>query len=443
MAPETLASAPRRAIVSRGRAARGVALVLLALWLVAPRAAEAKRRFVPRQYKTLQGAIDAADPGDTISVGSGVYRGPFVLTKPLLLFGENGPEKTTLDGHDSLRVLRVEGVSRAGVVGFTIRRGKSNSGGGIYCLRDTTFQVGECNFTGNWESAISVWDSQGITIGGCTLRENKGSAIDVNNSLVAIFDSKFFDNEGHEGGGISLSRSRLLVPFRNLVFERNKATGSTGGAICAEDSSTGTIVSCAFRDNTSGIGGGALAAMGGSVLNISRSIFERNHAGAGGAIQCDHSRLNVGLCLFNQNSALVFGAVMGITGRGIANVNPIITNNTFYRNEVKGDGATLFFTDVSPDVRKNIFIVDHGQRAVTGLQTSPMYDCNLIWDPSGGAIGALPSVNTWVGDPLFCDAEHGNFALRDLSPALRAPCGPIGAFVEKAGCTSFRLQPAN
>jgi hypothetical protein len=94
-------------------------------------------------------------------------------------------------------------------------------------------------------------------------------------------------------------------------------------------------------------------------------------------------------------------------------------------------------------VRKNIFVVTTDQRAVSGLQTSPRYDCNLIWDPSGGTVGALPSANTWVGDPLFCDAEHGDFKLRDLSPALRAPCGPIGALSAKAGCSTFRLQPAN
>lgn len=427
----------------RGRAARGIALAALALVLLGPRAAEAKRRFVPRQHKTIQAAIDAASPGDTIWVAAGVYRGPIAITKRLVLYGESGAEKTILDGRDSVRVVRVEGVSQTSVIGFTIRGGKSNSGGGIYCVRDSAFQIGDCVFTGNWESAISIWDSQGVGIGGCTLRGNKGSAIDVNSSLVAIFESKFFENEGHEGGAISLSRSRLLVPFRNLVFERNQAKGSTGGAICLEDSSTATIVSCAFRDNVSDIGGGAVAIMSGSVCNISRSIFEKNHAGTGGAMQCDHGRVNVGLCLFNQNSATAFAAVLGISGHGIANVNPIITNNTFYKNEVRGDGAAMFFTEVSPEVRKNIFVLDHGQRAVTGLQTSPKYDCNLIWDPSGGAVGALPSVNTWVGDPLFCDAEHGNFAVRDLSPALRAPCGPIGAFVEKAGCTSFRLQPAN
>lgn len=444
MVPRSRPANPRRRGGASSTAALA-ALTLLALVLTAaaPRGAPTKRRAVPRPPRTLQARIAAAAPGDTIRVAPGVYPGPFRITKPLVLLAEAGAEKTILDGRDSVRVLHIEGTTAVSVLGFTIRRGHANSGGGIYCLRDSTVQIADCVFTGNWESAISIWDSQGVAIGGCTLRENKGSAIDANHSVVGIFESKFYDNEGHEGGAISLSRTRLFVPLRNLVFERNRAVGSIGGAVCVEDTSQGGAVSCSFKENSSDVAGGAMAISGGSVFNISRSTFEKNQAGAGGAVQCDHSRMNMGLCLFNQNSSLAFGAALGIGGRGMSNVNPTLQSNTFFENHVKGDGATLFFTDVSPEVRKNIFVVDHGQRAVTGLQTSPRYDCNLIWDPSGGAIGALPSVNTWVGDPLFCDAEHGNFALRDLSPALRAPCGPIGAFIGKAGCSSFRLQPAN
>jgi len=61
-------------------------------------------------------------------------------------------------------------------------------------------------------------------------------------------------------------------------------------------------------------------------------------------------------------------------------------------------------------------------------------------DPAGAAIGALPSGDTFVGDPLFCNAAAGNFDLSGLSPALRAPCGPIGA--RGQGCSSFKLQPS-
>jgi len=424
--------------------ARTLGLLLVAATLAsAPGTARAKRWFVPRQHRTIQKAIDAASPGDTIWVAAGTYRGTITLKKRLVLFGDGGAEKTILDGKDSMRVVHVEGVNQAAITGFTIRGGKANSGGGIHCVRDSAFAIGNCIFTGNWESAISIWDGQGVTIGNCTFRGNKGSAVVANRSIIAIFESQFFDNEGRQGAAVSLSHVRLIVPFRNLVFERNRVRGATGGAICAEDSTTGTILNTAFRENESDVAGGAIAVMSGSTINISRTIFEKNRAAAGGALQSDRARVNVGMSLFRENAADAFGGAIGIAGRTVDNVAPTFANNTFVNNTVKGDGATLFFSDASPNVRKNILVVDRGQRAVMGMQSSPRYDCNLVWDPSGGASSALPSVNTWFGDPLFCDAEHGNFALRDLSPAIRAPCGPIGAFIEKAGCSSFRLQPAN
>jgi len=93
-------------------------------------------------------------------------------------------------------------------------------------------------------------------------------------------------------------------------------------------------------------------------------------------------------------------------------------------------------------VRKNIFVVTKDQLAVGGIDASPLYECNLIWDPTGGAIGKLPSVDTLVGDPMFCDPEKGDFKMRDLSPALRAFCGPIGALASAPGCHTFQVQPA-
>jgi parallel beta-helix repeat protein len=310
-------------------------------------------------------------------------------------------------------------------------------------VRDTTYEIRDCTLRENWESAISIWESQGVSIGNCRVQKNKGSGIRFHGSAGGIFGGEVSDNEGYEGAGVALVDSRMVFPIRNVLFSGNRAMGSTGGAFNAADTSDATIANCTFRRNASDIAGGAVGVMSGSMVNLSRSFFETNHAPTAGAVHVDHAGLNVGYSVFDRNSSKAFAAAIGVLGRKTANVNPIFANNTFYRNSVTGDGATLFFTDVSPEVRKNIFVVVADQRAVSGLQTSPRYDCNLIWDPSGGAVGALPSANTWVGDPLFCDAGRGDFKLRDLSPALRAPCGPIGALSEKPGCSTFRLQPAN
>src|SRR5512147_879251 len=122
--------------------------------LLAPPPAEARRIFVPKEHRALQGAIDAAQAGDTLWVARGVYRGPIVLKKKLVLFADAGPESTFLDGGDSVRVLHVEGVKGGGIVGFGIRGGRAVSGGGIYCLRDNLFAVDYCRFSKNWESGI-------------------------------------------------------------------------------------------------------------------------------------------------------------------------------------------------------------------------------------------------------------------------------------------------
>jgi nitrous oxidase accessory protein NosD len=104
-----------------------VVAALVAAALLAPSHAEARRIFVPKTQKTIQAAIDAAAPGDTLWISKGVYHGPFVLKKKLYFFAPAGPESTFLDGGDSLRVLHVEGVNGGGLIGFGIRRGKAVS----------------------------------------------------------------------------------------------------------------------------------------------------------------------------------------------------------------------------------------------------------------------------------------------------------------------------
>lgn len=419
------------------------AMVFLALLsagsLLVPDRADAVRRFVPKQHPTLQDAIDAAAPGDTIWVSAGVYRGPFTMRKPLLLFGDAGPDSTILDGGGSDRVIHVEGVNGGAIVGFGIRGGKAVAGGGVYAVRDTNFSVDYCHFTKNWESGLSIWQSEAIKVANCRFTENQGSALQFHQSTGFILSCEFHRNKGNGGGAIYFDRSEISV-FRQCRFEDNRAETTMGGAVLADSSRLG-ITGCTFLRNSSAVAGGAVAMANHSFLTIARCEFTENHAAQAGALHGDASQLLVGFCVFDRNRATAGGAAVAMVGRYDANVNQTITSNTFYKNTTNGSGATLFSVKTSPEIVKNIFVVEgKEQLATSGVQSSPRYECNLIHDPTGVALGRLPSSDTLVGDPMFCDPAKGKFELRDLSPALRSTCGQVGA--RPRGCDTFRLQPS-
>jgi hypothetical protein len=188
------------------------------------------------------------------------------------------------------------------------------------------------------------------------------------------------------------------------------------------------------------LAGGAVGVVRESRASLSRNRFYRNEAPASGAVHVDGATLIAGLCVFDKNLATGLGAAIGMVGRGSAGVNPVIQNNTFYRNSSNENGTTIWAERVSPEIGKNIFVMEPRQRVFHGVQSTPLFECNLLHDPSGAALASLPSVDTLVGDPLFCDEANGDYYLRDLSPAILASCGPVGALPKK--CSSFKMVPA-
>jgi predicted outer membrane repeat protein len=416
-----------------------LAFILLAALLPAP--AQAKRIFVPQQHRRLQAAINAAADGDTIWVGPGIYYGPFVLKKRLVLFGEGGPGKTILDGRDTTRVLHVEGVTRASILGFRIQNGKAAGGSGIYCLRDTALAIESCEVRGNWEAGVAAWKCGMIQFADAEISGNHGSGLTASDSRIQLLRVTFRDNHAPTGGAVSLVNSELYIA-KDCVFESNRADDGTGGGIFGEGSSV-RLLSCFFHENSAASSGGAIAVMDSSDLRIRTTRFAGNRSASGGAVLTDRSYLDVQLSVFDKNRATAAGAAVQILGRRTPGVNPVLINNTFYRNGVdadQGQGAAVFADQVSPEITRNIFAVDSTakNKSVLEMRGAARYECNLIYAMDGTSVPA--SANTITGNPSFCDPEKGDFRVHDLSPAMLAPCGKIGALGK--GCSAFKLLPS-
>jgi parallel beta-helix repeat protein len=126
---------------------------------------------VPYDYLTIQEAVDAAGVGDTIIVHPGTYNEHVVVTKELVLVGEE--QMAIIDGGGVGTVLNItsSGVS---VSGFTI----SNAGGnwtqrdsGIY-VRNRQFCTLEANHIENSRLGIYLTGASHITIAGNVVTNN-------------------------------------------------------------------------------------------------------------------------------------------------------------------------------------------------------------------------------------------------------------------------------
>ena len=90
---------------------------------------------VPTQHPTIQGALNAAQNGDTVLVQPGTYPGSILrfLGKAIYLRSANGPTVTTIRGDGANPVFHLaQGETRTTIIeGFTITNGGGSSGGGI------------------------------------------------------------------------------------------------------------------------------------------------------------------------------------------------------------------------------------------------------------------------------------------------------------------------
>lgn len=189
-------------------------------------------------YTTIQSAVDAASPGDIISVGEGTYTENVVIKKnDIAIIGKN-KEKTIIDSKKIGSVIRIDQASNVKISGFTIQNsggsGKEDAGVTIYSAHDN--MVANSIFTNN-VAGISIYSgSNNNIIAGNDIKANGNNGIFVfSSSSNKIYNNNIQKNKF----GIYADSARENSIYSNNFIENNNQAYDNSGLNSWDDGKSG------------------------------------------------------------------------------------------------------------------------------------------------------------------------------------------------------------
>jgi hypothetical protein len=353
-------------------------------------AAATTTRQVPKHYRTIQAAIDAAAAGDTVLVAPGTYNETIDFhAKRITVVSESGAASTIING-DGVGVV-VTMNANAGETpvlrGFTIRNG------GPYGSRDGAIDTsgGPALIENNTITANHFCGDGAVTA--------DFSAATIRNNVISG-NSQVLCSGGVGGAGVSIGGDGTVQLLNNVITGNTHGSGAGGVELFA--AGTPTISGNLIKDNIGWIGGGM------SLENVSDATITNN------MIVGNQGALGGGMYV-----SVPYGA------RG-----PLVLNNTIAANQAN-NGLGVYtdgFVDQAAFV--NNILTGNGAAAVvdcdgTYAPTPPIIRFNDVYNSgTGPAYGGICSDQTGVNgnksvDPSFVDAAGGNFHIR-RGPAVDA-----------------------
>ena len=333
---------------------------------------------VPRDYSTIQKAVDAAGNGDKVRVSQGTYYENITMKKGVTLEGgwnknfshrDISSYTTTIDGGKKGGWV-VSGANKATLDGFTIINGKaieledSTIGSGIYCL------------------------STSPTIINNVIKANEPSGIYCSGSSAVVLNNVISNNEE---AGIYLENGCSLKIKENTIRDNKNAGIGTGGNATSLFDVRNNII------NNNALAGIQVKSATGPIFN--NIIYKNKDAG----IRCVNMPADI------VNNTIVSNGQAGIAIED-PSLKPLIKNNIITHN------------------------VDSGIRAAGKGYSYNLLASNNITDNCNpdylwcirrqyGTYEDEQSFlehNDIIADPLYVDAVHHDYHLQPTSPAIDA-----------------------
>ena len=335
---------------------------------------------VPQDYATIQAAVNAASPGDTVEIAPGIYTENVTVDRSISLvaaaYDQNNPGNNTviLDGAGGV-VIRVLGgvVPGPTFTGLVIRNGSDGLSTRSLVTVEHSF------FTGNRDSFQSVPGGGGL-VSGNVFADSTDDAIDMNGPTR---DLTIEDNiiEGSNGDGFEIRLfDAAIADTAEIVIRGNRILNSASDGIQLIDYFEDTNRTFVIEHNLlRGNGQAAIGLMDNKDTNEdfrAASIRERILVFHNTFVDNDHG-ISGGDNLIALNN-IFQGHTLAMKN---VDANSIASYNIFWHNAVDAQGS----------------IID----AATTLSTDPLLDSSSQLGSGSPAIDAGTARFEWRGEVVM------------------------------------------
>jgi len=381
-------------------------------------------------FPTIQAAINAAAWGDVIELADGEFTGEgnrdiSFQGKPITVRSQSGNPEAC--------VINVGGTPEDEHRGFDFSWGEGRQS----VLEGVTITGGYVEYDYDWPEGL-------------------GGGIRVLGPVCSptIRNVVFLENLASVGAGLFILNASLVVT--DCVFLRNDAWWGGGGGVHAMTSGDHTMqcdfLRCDFIENHGWqIAGGADISGGTGNFTDCRFVgnFIHHGYGAGIAYWIDgHGEIT--RCTFVENGPADEGGAVFASYDDIV----LIRSSTFYGNQAASGAAVRldygFFGSLTMENTIIAFNAQGGSITGASASTASLTCCNMYGNVGGNWLGDLAEQLGQNGnielDPLFCDADNGDFGLPPESPCApfsepNPECDLIGAW--PVGCSGQDVPRMN
>jgi len=391
---------------------------------------------IPQDYATIQEGINASKDGDVIIVSPGTYieninfAGKAVILGSLYYTTQDTSyiSQTIIDGNQDGTVVTFDSKedSTSVLSGLTITYGHAFLGGGIECYSSSPI-LDNVTITGNSASnggGIFCSSSSNPSLENVTITDNSasfgGGIYCFDESSPSLENVTITGNSAGSAGGGIYCVDESSPSLENVTIMGNSA-GSAGGGICCSHSNL-SLENVTIKDNSAEELGGGICCFDESSPSLVNVTIMGNSAGsAGGGICCSHSNLSLENVTIKDNSAEELGG-----GICCYDSSPSLANVTITDNSAGDAGGGIFCHSSSPSLVNCIFWYNLPQEVGFSSHSDPYTITIAYSDIDGGEEGIVPNnsgtVNWLEGnidaDPLFVDAELGDYHLTEDSPCV-------------------------